>query len=77
MRSFRPRHGNGPGVLRAHGGGFGAKQEMLVEDIVALAVLKTRQPVKLEFTREEQSLARRRGIPCGCKSKPVRGVMVD
>ena len=36
------------------GGGFGAKQEMLVEDIVALAALKTGQPVKLEFTREEQ-----------------------
>jgi putative selenate reductase molybdopterin-binding subunit len=36
------------------GGGFGAKQEMLVEDIVSLAVLKTGQPVKLEFTREEQ-----------------------
>ena len=36
------------------GGGFGAKQEMLVEDIVALAVLETGQPVKLEFTREEQ-----------------------
>ncbi|HUC49910.1 MAG TPA: molybdopterin cofactor-binding domain-containing protein [Xanthobacteraceae bacterium] len=36
------------------GGGFGAKQEMLVEDIVALAVLKTGRPVKLEFTREEQ-----------------------
>ena len=36
------------------GGGFGAKQEMLVEDIVTLAVLKTGQPIKLEFTREEQ-----------------------
>jgi putative selenate reductase molybdopterin-binding subunit len=36
------------------GGGFGAKQEMLVEDIVALAALKTRKPVKLEFSREEQ-----------------------
>ena len=36
------------------GGGFGAKQEMLVEDIVALAALKTGKPVKLEFTREEQ-----------------------
>ena len=36
------------------GGGFGAKQEMLVEDVVALAVLKTGQPIKLEFTREEQ-----------------------
>jgi CO/xanthine dehydrogenase Mo-binding subunit len=36
------------------GGGFGAKQEMLIEDIVALAALKLRRPVKLEFTREEQ-----------------------
>ena len=40
------------------GGGFGAKQEMLVEDVVALAVLKTGRPVKLEFTREEQFIAR-------------------
>ncbi len=39
------------------GGGFGAKQEMLVEDIVALAVLKAGKPVKLEFTREEQFIA--------------------
>ncbi len=36
------------------GGGFGGKQEMLVEDIVALAVLRTGRPVRLEFTREEQ-----------------------
>lgn len=36
------------------GGGFGAKQEMLTEDIVAYAVLKTQRPVKLEFTRTEQ-----------------------
>jgi putative selenate reductase molybdopterin-binding subunit len=36
------------------GGGFGGKQEMFVEDILALAALKTGRPVKLEFTREEQ-----------------------
>jgi CO/xanthine dehydrogenase Mo-binding subunit/aerobic-type carbon monoxide dehydrogenase small subunit (CoxS/CutS family) len=36
------------------GGGFGGKQEMLTEDIVALAVLRTGRPVCLEFTREEQ-----------------------
>ncbi|MFE7357123.1 molybdopterin-dependent oxidoreductase [Streptomyces sp. NPDC057543] len=36
------------------GGGFGGKQEMLVEDIVALAVLRLRSPVKLEYTRAEQ-----------------------
>ena len=39
------------------GGGFGAKQEMLVEDIVTLAVLKTGRPISLEFTREEQFIA--------------------
>jgi putative selenate reductase molybdopterin-binding subunit len=39
------------------GGGFGAKQEMLTEDIVALAVIKTGQAVKFEFTREEQFVA--------------------
>jgi CO/xanthine dehydrogenase Mo-binding subunit len=39
------------------GGGFGAKQEMFVEDILALAALKTGRPVKLELTREEQFIA--------------------
>ena len=39
------------------GGGFGGKQEMLVEDIVALAVLRLRQPVQLELTRAEQFAA--------------------
>lgn len=36
------------------GGGFGGKQEVLTEDIVALAALKLRRPVQLEFTRTEQ-----------------------
>ncbi|MEU8239519.1 molybdopterin cofactor-binding domain-containing protein [Actinoplanes missouriensis] len=36
------------------GGGFGGKQEMLVEDLVALAVLRTGRPVKWEYTRSEQ-----------------------
>ncbi|WP_269856080.1 molybdopterin-dependent oxidoreductase [Streptomyces sp. RPT161] len=36
------------------GGGFGGKQEMLVEDIAVLAALKLKRPVKLEFTRAEQ-----------------------
>jgi CO/xanthine dehydrogenase Mo-binding subunit/aerobic-type carbon monoxide dehydrogenase small subunit (CoxS/CutS family) len=39
------------------GGGFGAKQEMLVEDVVALAALRLHRPVALEFTREEQFTA--------------------
>jgi CO/xanthine dehydrogenase Mo-binding subunit/aerobic-type carbon monoxide dehydrogenase small subunit (CoxS/CutS family) len=36
------------------GGGFGGKQEMLTEDLVALAVLKTKRPVQYEFTRTDQ-----------------------
>jgi CO/xanthine dehydrogenase Mo-binding subunit len=39
------------------GGGFGGKQEMLVEDVVVLAALRTGRPVKLELTREEQFVA--------------------
>ena len=36
------------------GGGFGGKQEMFTEDIVALAVLATGRPVQYEMTREEE-----------------------
>jgi CO/xanthine dehydrogenase Mo-binding subunit/aerobic-type carbon monoxide dehydrogenase small subunit (CoxS/CutS family) len=39
------------------GGGFGAKQELLVEDVVALAALRLGAPVALELTREEQFTA--------------------
>ncbi|HEV7438246.1 MAG TPA: molybdopterin-dependent oxidoreductase [Methylobacterium sp.] len=39
------------------GGGFGGKQEMLTEDLVALAVLRTGRPVKWELTRQEQFVA--------------------
>jgi putative selenate reductase molybdopterin-binding subunit len=39
------------------GGGFGGKQEMLTEDVVALAVLRLGRPVQLEFTREEEFTA--------------------
>jgi len=36
------------------GGGFGGKQEMLTEDLVALAVLKTGRPVQYEFSRTDE-----------------------
>ncbi|WP_104141140.1 molybdopterin-dependent oxidoreductase [Arthrobacter sp. ZGTC131] len=39
------------------GGGFGGKQEVLTEDITALAALKLGRPVQLEFTRTEQFTA--------------------
>jgi CO/xanthine dehydrogenase Mo-binding subunit/aerobic-type carbon monoxide dehydrogenase small subunit (CoxS/CutS family) len=39
------------------GGGFGGKQEMICEDLCALATLKTGRPVMWEFTRQEQFIA--------------------
>jgi putative selenate reductase molybdopterin-binding subunit len=36
------------------GGGFGGKQEVISEDLVALATLDTRRPVCWEYTREEE-----------------------
>ncbi|MFF3619653.1 molybdopterin-dependent oxidoreductase [Streptomyces sp. NPDC002467] len=36
------------------GGGFGGKQEVISEDLVALATLDTGKPVCFEFTREEE-----------------------
>jgi putative selenate reductase molybdopterin-binding subunit len=36
------------------GGGFGGKQEMLLEDICGALTLASRRPVKMEFTREEE-----------------------
>ncbi len=39
------------------GGGFGAKQEVLTEDLCLLATMKTGRPVKWEFTRGEEFTA--------------------
>jgi len=36
------------------GGGFGGKQEMLLEDICGALTLATGRPVKIEYTREEE-----------------------
>ncbi len=41
------------------GGGFGGKQEMLLEDIVGHLVLATRRPVHLGLTREEEFVSSR------------------
>ena len=42
-------------VLAARvGGGFGGKQELFTEDLVAIAVLRTGRPVGYEMTRREQ-----------------------
>ena len=45
------------------GGGFGAKQEMLIEDIVAHLAIATRRPVKLELDRSEEFMGSRSRHP--------------
>ena len=47
------------------GGGFGGKQELLTEDLVALAVLRTGRPVQYEMTRADEFTI----VPC---RHPVR-----
>ncbi|HLX57015.1 MAG TPA: molybdopterin cofactor-binding domain-containing protein, partial [Ktedonobacteraceae bacterium] len=36
------------------GGGFGSKQEMLLEPVAAALALKTRRPVRIEYSRQEE-----------------------
>jgi CO/xanthine dehydrogenase Mo-binding subunit/aerobic-type carbon monoxide dehydrogenase small subunit (CoxS/CutS family) len=38
------------------GGGFGGKQEIFTEDLVAVAVLRTRRPVQFELSRTDEFL---------------------
>ena len=45
------------------GGGFGGKQEILGEELVALATLRTGRPARLEFTRAEELRAARSRHP--------------
>ncbi len=45
------------------GGGFGCKQEMLIEDICAALTLKTKKPVRLEYTRKEEFMSARTRHP--------------
>jgi len=45
------------------GGGFGVKQEMLIEDIVGHLTIVTGKPVRLELTREEEFVSSRTRHP--------------
>ncbi|MEZ4671498.1 MAG: molybdopterin cofactor-binding domain-containing protein [Anaerolineae bacterium] len=45
------------------GGGFGAKQEMLIEDIVGHLVIATGRPVRLELTRQQEFMSSRTRHP--------------
>ncbi len=57
------------------GGGFGAKQEMLIEDIVGHLTIATGRPVRLELTRAEEFYSSRSRHPESITFKT--GVMND
>ncbi|HEY2981605.1 MAG TPA: molybdopterin cofactor-binding domain-containing protein, partial [Anaerolineales bacterium] len=57
------------------GGGFGGKQEVLMEDVPAHLTIATRRPVLYEYTREEEFIGARSRHPMKIKMKT--GVKLD
>jgi putative selenate reductase molybdopterin-binding subunit len=57
------------------GGGFGGKQEVLIEDIAAHLTIATGRPVKVEYNREEEFVAARSRHPMRIHMKT--GVKLD
>jgi len=51
------------------GGGFGAKQEVLLEDVAALVTLRTRRPAFVLLTRQEEFVASRTRHPMRVRVK--------
>ncbi|MCJ7733631.1 MAG: molybdopterin-dependent oxidoreductase, partial [Anaerolineales bacterium] len=51
------------------GGGFGGKQEMLIEDVAAHLTIATGQPVQFVYTREEEFIASRSRHPMRIRLK--------
>lgn len=51
------------------GGGFGVKQEILLEDICSAITLASRKPVRMEYTREEELRSSRTRHPMILKMK--------
>ena len=45
------------------GGGFGVKQEVLIEDVAAIVTLRTGRPVRFEYTREQEFVSSRTRHP--------------
>ncbi|MCD6500360.1 MAG: molybdopterin-dependent oxidoreductase [Deltaproteobacteria bacterium] len=45
------------------GGGFGVKQEILLEDVCAMLTLRTGRPVKIEYSRSEEFVSSRTRHP--------------
>jgi putative selenate reductase molybdopterin-binding subunit len=57
------------------GGGFGGKQEVLIEDVAAHLTIATGRPVRIEYTREEEFIAARSRHPMRIRMKT--GVKLD
>jgi CO/xanthine dehydrogenase Mo-binding subunit len=55
-------------IMSPVGGGFGGKEDMIYQGMLALMAMKTRRPVRLVFTREES-------IASTAKRHPSRTVM--
>ncbi|HQO97940.1 MAG TPA: molybdopterin-dependent oxidoreductase, partial [Anaerolineaceae bacterium] len=51
------------------GGGFGGKQEILIEDVAAHLTIATGRPVRFEYTREEEFIAARSRHPMHIRMK--------
>jgi len=51
------------------GGGFGGKQEVMVEDVAAHLTIATGRPVRFEYTREEEFIAARSRHPMKVRMK--------
>ena len=51
-------------IMTPVGGGFGGKEDMIYQGILAIAALKTKRPVKLVFSREDSMIG-------SCKRHPV------
>jgi putative selenate reductase molybdopterin-binding subunit len=51
------------------GGGFGGKQEILMEDVAAHLTIATNRPVRYEYTREEEFIASRSRHPMRIRMK--------
>jgi putative selenate reductase molybdopterin-binding subunit len=51
------------------GGGFGVKQEVLLEDVCALVTMRTGRPARWEYTREEEFVSARTRHPFRIRMK--------
>ena len=74
-------------IMSPVGGGFGGKEDMLYQGMLALAAMKTHRPVQLVFTREESIIASAKrhpslvrykmGLKCNGQISAIRFSMIS